>query len=103
MRVDVAHPVGGFFGCACAEIESDLRAGADQFAEAQEFVGAEGVVFGDSPGSVPHADALIARADGVAPMIGGGEVSAKADDRSVHGFGHRDDVGVHAVDVVGRK
>jgi len=67
----------------------------------QEFVGTEGVVLGNAPGEIAHAHALVARTDAIAPVITGGEVAAKADQRRFERFGESDSVGVEAIESIG--
>jgi hypothetical protein len=100
MIVDVADPLGGFTRRAGSEIQRYLRAGADQFAKTQKFVGSESVVFGNAPRDVHHAGPFLTPTNAIPPVICGGKISAEPDDWRSHGFGHGDHVRIHVIHVV---
>src|SRR5689334_6265368 len=103
MRIDIADPVSGFFWRASAEVECDLWASADEFAEAEKFVGAKRVVFRNAPGDISHADALFARTNRVTPVVCRREISAESNNGRLHRLGHRNHFGVHAIDAIRRE
>ena len=60
MLVYIANPRRRFLHCSAAEIENDLWLGSDQATEMKKLIGPEGVVLGNAPRVVEHADALVA-------------------------------------------
>ena len=59
------------------------------------------VLYSGMPRSCRHADALVARADPVFPVVRRREVAAEAQQGRVHGFGERDLIRIEAFDGVG--
>ena len=103
MFIHVLYPSGCLFRRASAEIQGDLRLCANQFAVLQEFIGSELVVLRDAPRDIEHGHALVQWTNAVGPVIGRSEVAPEAHQWSLHGTGHRDHVGIHAVHCVCRE
>ncbi|EGY02328.1 hypothetical protein AZA_63851 [Nitrospirillum viridazoti Y2] len=78
VRRHVGDPVGHFAHAAAAQVAVDVGAGADQFGEVHEFMGAEGVVLlHPAPVGVHDDGAAVLGADAVAPMVFIGEAAAR--------------------------
>jgi len=77
-KVAVFDPIAHLARRAAAEIPGEVRFGADEAAELQEFVRAELVGFdGVAPPDVDAARPARARADAVAPVVVVGEAAAR--------------------------
>ena len=77
VRGHVLDPLGRVIGRQRADIDRDVRIGADQFGEVHELVGAEGIVVSHAaPMHIDPHRPLVARADAVAPVVKVGEAAA---------------------------
>src|SRR5882762_9007837 len=74
--IHVANPIRGLLWRATAQVQCDLRLGADEIAKMKEFVRAKCVVFRNTPRDVQHVDALLTRAYPITPVIAGRKVPA---------------------------
>ena len=74
----VFHPLGKFFDGAATYVSADVGFAAQHFAEVEEFVRAEAVVFdGAAPVVVHHLRAVLFRADAVHPVVFVGKAAAR--------------------------
>src|SRR5207245_10568146 len=78
----VFHPRSSFLRRAAAQVQADLRPGADQPAEIHQLIGAELVELRISPSLVQLGRPAIDWADAILPMIAAREVAAVAKQRS---------------------
>ena len=94
-HIAVFHPVGELLHGAAAHIAGQVGFAAELFAEAEELVGAEGVVLGHAaPVGVDDGLALAAGADAVPPVVGIGKAAARpAQHRDVQRFQRLQDGG----------
>ena len=95
--------MGGGVGVAEAGVDGDKGVGTDFFAELDELVGTEVVVFDSAPSRVSARWAAVTVADSVAPVVTAHEVSAgPAVDGAAEIFELFEGVSAHAFDVVSR-
>src|SRR5580692_1200693 len=109
-RITVLYPTIKRFGSQAAEICSEVRRGAGQFSEVQEFVGAEtvrfelvivgiGFRFRIAP-EIGAAGTFVGRTDAVLPIVAVGEASARiADHRRLDFAKLLDQAAPNAIDV----
>ena len=77
-RSHIFYPLGHFFHAAATYVSADIRFTAQHFAQVQEFVCSEAVIFyGSSPVVVDHTRTFFTRTNTVHPMVFIGKASSR--------------------------
>lgn len=91
--IAVFDPVPRLTRVPIAAIDDEVRLGPDRSAEANEFVGSEGVSLGRAPGQVLPNRPVALWADPIAPAVARGEIAAWVpDQRRCQALDRRPDV-----------